>query len=271
MPREIPYVVSKAAIQGVTATLAAALAASGATVNCVNPGPNDTGWPDDATRGLRPGRGCRSRGHGARPPTRGRASRVPRVPPPPSGSRGRRSTRTADGASGASAAAHWRTHTSVVYQRRPAWSGPRARCRPPRRAEERGGRTRLRPRLPVRVEQAQRVSALQPGGSTSSTCPAGRRPRSRRGPRCACPAAPPPPHRWPCRRRSSRPSGHGERSAVPILRQQRDHDEHDSEHAEDDRETPRRRLRSRALEQGHGGRRYRAHPRLRASARPYDP
>jgi 3-oxoacyl-[acyl-carrier protein] reductase len=50
MPTEIPYVVSKAAIQGVTATLAAALAPAGATVNCVNPGPNDTGWPDDATR-----------------------------------------------------------------------------------------------------------------------------------------------------------------------------------------------------------------------------
>ncbi len=50
MPDEIPYVVSKAAIQGVTATLAAALAPSGATVNCVNPGPNDTGWADDATR-----------------------------------------------------------------------------------------------------------------------------------------------------------------------------------------------------------------------------
>jgi 3-oxoacyl-[acyl-carrier protein] reductase len=50
MPAEIPYVVSKAAIQGVTATLAAALAASGATVNCVNPGPYDTGWADEATR-----------------------------------------------------------------------------------------------------------------------------------------------------------------------------------------------------------------------------
>jgi 3-oxoacyl-[acyl-carrier protein] reductase len=48
MPTEIPYVVSKAAIQGVTATLAAALAP--ATVNCVNPGPNDTGWADPATR-----------------------------------------------------------------------------------------------------------------------------------------------------------------------------------------------------------------------------
>lgn len=50
MPDEIPYVVSKAALQGVTGTLAAALAASGATVNCVNPGPNDTGYADDATR-----------------------------------------------------------------------------------------------------------------------------------------------------------------------------------------------------------------------------
>ncbi|MGI8723144.1 MAG: SDR family oxidoreductase [Geodermatophilaceae bacterium] len=44
MPTEIPYVVSKAALQGVTATLAAALAPGGATVNCINPGPNDTGY-----------------------------------------------------------------------------------------------------------------------------------------------------------------------------------------------------------------------------------
>lgn len=49
MPAEIPYVVSKAAIQGVTATLAAALAPLGATVNCINPGPNDTGWADADT------------------------------------------------------------------------------------------------------------------------------------------------------------------------------------------------------------------------------
>lgn len=49
MPTEIPYVVSKAAIQGVTATLAAALAPLGATVNCINPGPNDTGWADPET------------------------------------------------------------------------------------------------------------------------------------------------------------------------------------------------------------------------------
>jgi 3-oxoacyl-[acyl-carrier protein] reductase len=52
MPEEIPYVVSKAAVQGITATLAAALAPIGATVNCVNPGPNDTGYADAATRAV---------------------------------------------------------------------------------------------------------------------------------------------------------------------------------------------------------------------------
>jgi 3-oxoacyl-[acyl-carrier protein] reductase len=49
MPPEVPYALSKAAIQGITTTLAAALAASGATVNCINPGPNDTGYADDET------------------------------------------------------------------------------------------------------------------------------------------------------------------------------------------------------------------------------
>jgi len=47
MPTEIPYAVSKAAIQGITATLATSLAQRGATVNCVNPGPTDTGYADD--------------------------------------------------------------------------------------------------------------------------------------------------------------------------------------------------------------------------------
>lgn len=47
MPTELPYAMSKAAVQGITATLAAALAPAGATVNCVNPGPNDTGWADE--------------------------------------------------------------------------------------------------------------------------------------------------------------------------------------------------------------------------------
>jgi len=49
MPTEIPYALSKAAVGGITATLAAALAPAGTTVNCVNPGPNATGWADEAT------------------------------------------------------------------------------------------------------------------------------------------------------------------------------------------------------------------------------
>jgi 3-oxoacyl-[acyl-carrier protein] reductase len=49
MPSELPYATSKAALQGITATLAAALATTGATVNCINPGPVDTGYADSAT------------------------------------------------------------------------------------------------------------------------------------------------------------------------------------------------------------------------------
>jgi 3-oxoacyl-[acyl-carrier protein] reductase len=49
MPDELPYAVSKAALQGITTSLAAALAPSGITVNCVNPGPNDTGWANEST------------------------------------------------------------------------------------------------------------------------------------------------------------------------------------------------------------------------------
>jgi 3-oxoacyl-[acyl-carrier protein] reductase len=49
MPTEIPYALSKAALQGMTASFAAALAPGGATVNCVNPGPNATGWADPDT------------------------------------------------------------------------------------------------------------------------------------------------------------------------------------------------------------------------------
>jgi 3-oxoacyl-[acyl-carrier protein] reductase len=52
MPTEVPYAASKAAVQGLTTTFAAALAPQGATVNCVNPGPNDTGWADEGTRGF---------------------------------------------------------------------------------------------------------------------------------------------------------------------------------------------------------------------------
>jgi 3-oxoacyl-[acyl-carrier protein] reductase len=44
MPGELPYVASKAALHGLTKSLAIAL--SPATVNCVDPGPTDTGYAD---------------------------------------------------------------------------------------------------------------------------------------------------------------------------------------------------------------------------------
>lgn len=50
MPGELPYVLSKGAIHQVTATLADELAGRRITVNAVNPGPVDTGWPSDELR-----------------------------------------------------------------------------------------------------------------------------------------------------------------------------------------------------------------------------
>ena len=44
MTREVGYAVSKGALAIATATLAEELAPRGVTVNCVNPGPTDTGW-----------------------------------------------------------------------------------------------------------------------------------------------------------------------------------------------------------------------------------
>jgi 3-oxoacyl-[acyl-carrier protein] reductase len=44
MTRELPYAASKAAIHGLTASLAAHLAPRGILVNTINPGPTDTGW-----------------------------------------------------------------------------------------------------------------------------------------------------------------------------------------------------------------------------------
>ena len=50
MPGELAYAVSKGALQQVTASLADAVADLGITVNCVNPGPVDTGYASDAQR-----------------------------------------------------------------------------------------------------------------------------------------------------------------------------------------------------------------------------
>jgi 3-oxoacyl-[acyl-carrier protein] reductase len=48
MASELPYVISKGAIHQMTASLADHLAGRGITVNCVNPGPVDTGWATGA-------------------------------------------------------------------------------------------------------------------------------------------------------------------------------------------------------------------------------
>jgi 3-oxoacyl-[acyl-carrier protein] reductase len=48
MPDELPYIASKAVVQQLTASLAVHLAPRGVTVNCVDPGPNDTGYAEGA-------------------------------------------------------------------------------------------------------------------------------------------------------------------------------------------------------------------------------
>jgi 3-oxoacyl-[acyl-carrier protein] reductase len=50
MPAELPYIASKAVLQQLTTSLAVDLAPRAITVNCVNPGPTDTGY---ATAELR--------------------------------------------------------------------------------------------------------------------------------------------------------------------------------------------------------------------------
>ena len=49
MPEELPYIASKAALHELTPSLAVHLMPRGITVNCIDPGPNDTGWADEAT------------------------------------------------------------------------------------------------------------------------------------------------------------------------------------------------------------------------------
>lgn len=49
MPTEIAYAATKGALHQLTMTLSDALIDRGITVNCLNPGPTDTGWADAAT------------------------------------------------------------------------------------------------------------------------------------------------------------------------------------------------------------------------------
>jgi 3-oxoacyl-[acyl-carrier protein] reductase len=50
MPGEIAYAVSKGAIHQMTATLSDAMIDHGITVNCINPGPTDTGYAEGGIR-----------------------------------------------------------------------------------------------------------------------------------------------------------------------------------------------------------------------------
>lgn len=50
MADELPYAISKGAVHQMTVSLADALAPRSITVNAINPGPVDTGWPDDRLR-----------------------------------------------------------------------------------------------------------------------------------------------------------------------------------------------------------------------------
>jgi 3-oxoacyl-[acyl-carrier protein] reductase len=52
MPDELPYALSKAALAGIVPTLAAALAPLRWTVNCIDPGPTDTGYADRESHAI---------------------------------------------------------------------------------------------------------------------------------------------------------------------------------------------------------------------------
>jgi 3-oxoacyl-[acyl-carrier protein] reductase len=50
MPGELPYIASKGALHQLTASVAVPLMSRGITLNCLDPGPTDTGWADEETR-----------------------------------------------------------------------------------------------------------------------------------------------------------------------------------------------------------------------------
>jgi 3-oxoacyl-[acyl-carrier protein] reductase len=50
MPGELPYIATKGALHQLTPSLAAHLIPRGITVNCVDPGPNDTGYANSDTK-----------------------------------------------------------------------------------------------------------------------------------------------------------------------------------------------------------------------------
>jgi 3-oxoacyl-[acyl-carrier protein] reductase len=50
MASELPYAISKGAVHQMTRSLAGALAEQAVTVNAINPGPVDTGWPSPELR-----------------------------------------------------------------------------------------------------------------------------------------------------------------------------------------------------------------------------
>jgi 3-oxoacyl-[acyl-carrier protein] reductase len=50
MPGELPYIASKGALHQLTPSLAATLVRRGILLNCINPGPTDTGYATPATR-----------------------------------------------------------------------------------------------------------------------------------------------------------------------------------------------------------------------------
>lgn len=50
MPAELPYIATKAALHELTRSLSVHLMPQGITVNCIDPGPNDTGYADEDLR-----------------------------------------------------------------------------------------------------------------------------------------------------------------------------------------------------------------------------